>query len=114
MRNHNTGQYEHHGFAQAYGVEAADRAMRESHETVFREWINSDLTTQQDHLSEYLRSLGGDLYRLVEVWLRIAPYKGYVPTAVRAAERLLFQTDMETLLEAFRAGLGVSHPDQDA
>ncbi len=114
LRNHNTGQYEHHGFAQTYGVEAADRAMRESHEAVFTQWLSHDLARQKADLDEYLRSLGEDPYRLVDVWLRLAPYRGYVPTAVRVADRALFHADIETLLESFRAGLGVSNPDPDA
>jgi hypothetical protein len=114
LRNQNSGQYEHHGFAQTYGAEAADRAMRQSHESVFAEWLGKDLAGQKADLDEYFHSLGEDRARLVEVWLRLAPYRGYVPTAVRAADRALFNADLETLLEIFRAGLGVSHPDQDA
>ena len=114
LRDHNTGRYEHHGFAQAYGAEAADRAMRESHEAQFAEWLAQELRSQKSDLEEYLRSLGEGLGRLVEVWMRLAPYRGYVPTAVRAADRALFQADLETLLEVLRSGLGVSHPDPDA
>jgi hypothetical protein len=113
LRNHNTGHYEHHGFAQTYGPEAADRAMRESHEAIFSEWIALDLASQKSDLDEYLGSLGEDPHKLVDVWLRLAPYRGYVPTAVRAADRALFHADLETLLETFRGGLGVSHPDRD-
>ena len=114
LRNENTGQYEHHGFSQTYGTDAADRAMRESHETVFAEWLGYDLTQQKADLDEYMLSLGEDHRQLVDVWLRLSPYRGYVPTAVRTADRALFNSDLETLLEALRGGLGVSHPDPDA
>ena len=43
LRNHNTGQYEHHGFAQTYGMEASDRAMRASHESAFADWLKLEL-----------------------------------------------------------------------
>jgi len=114
LRNPNTGHYEHHGFAQTFGIDAADRAMRESHERAFVEWLTMELPEQKQDLSGYLRGLGEDLCRLVEVWLKLAPYKGYAPTAVRAADRALFQADLETLLEVIRVGLGVSDPDPDA
>lgn len=114
LRNHNTGHYEHHGFAQTYGPEAADRAMRESHEAIFSEWLGLDLARQKSDLDEYFRSLGEPARQLVDVWLKLAPYRGYVPTAVRVADRALFHADLETLLETFRGGLGVSSPDPDA
>jgi hypothetical protein len=114
LRNDNTGQYEHHGFAQTYGSDAADRAMRESHEAAFAEWLSFDLLRQKSDLQEYFYSLGGELRRLVEVWLRLAPYRGYVPTAVRVTDRALFQADLETLLQLFTNGLGASIPDRDA
>ena len=114
IRNQNTGQYEHHGFAQTYGADAADRAMRQSHESLFAEWLGKDLAGQKADLDEYFHSLGDEPNRLIEVWLRLAPYRGYVPTAVRAADRALFNADLEVLLETIRAGLGVSRPDPDA
>ncbi len=113
LRNHNTGRYEHHGFAQTHGDEAADRAMRESHEQIFADWLLFDLAQQKRDLQAYLESLGEDPRRLVEVWLRLAPYRGYVPTAVRATDRALFQTDLATILGIFKAGYGVSGPDPD-
>ena len=114
LRNDNSGQYEHHGFAQTYGPDAADRAMRESHEAVFAEWLGYELAQQKSDLDEYMLSLGEDRPKLVGVWIRLAPYRSYVPTAVRAADRALFNADLETLLEALRGGLGVSTPDPDA
>ena len=114
LRSENSGLYEHHGFAQTYGAEAADRAMRESHESIFAEWLGFDLPRQKSELGEYLHSLGGDQAKLLDVWLRLAPYRNYVPTAVRAADRVLFQADLEILLETFRARLGVSNLDPDA
>jgi hypothetical protein len=114
LRNENSGQYEHHGFAQTYGVDEADRAMRESHESIFADWLGFDLQKQKAELDEYLHSLGGDPAKLLDIWRRLAPYRSYVPTAVRAADRALFQADLETLLETFRARRGVSNPDPDA
>ena len=110
LRNHNTGQYEHHGFAHAYGVEAADRAMRASHESAFADWLKLELPGQKEDLTEYFASLKEDLPRLIETWIRLTPYRGYVPTAVRTADRALFQADLSILLEVIRAGLGVSNP----
>jgi len=114
LRNHNLGRHEHHGFAQTHGEEAADRAMRESHEQIFAEWLLLDLAQQKRDLEGYLESLGEYPRRLVEVWLRLAPYRGYVPTAVRATDRSLFHNDIETILSIFKAGYGVSGPGPDA
>lgn len=114
LRNANSGRYEHHGFAQAYGADTADHAMRESHESTFAEWLRQGLAAQQSDLVDYLQGLPEPMPTLVEVWLRLAPYRSMVPTAVRAPERQLFLTDLEMLLDSIRAGLGVSVPDPDA
>ena len=114
LRNSNSGRYEHHGFAQAYGADTADYAMRESHETTFAEWLRQDLAAQKSDLLNFLRGLPEDTAATVDIWLRLAPYRSYVPTAVRAPERLLFLSDLEVLLETLRAEFGVSRPDQDA
>ena len=85
--------------------------MRASHESAFGDWLKLELQGQKEDLSEYFVGLKEELPRLVETWIRLTPYRGYVPTAVRAADRALFQADLSVLLEVIRAGLGVSSPD---
>ncbi len=85
--------------------------MRESHQSVFAEWLQLELPDQKEDLSDYFAGLGEELPRLVETWVRLTPYRGYAPTVVRAADRQLFQSDLAILIEIIRVGLGVSGPD---
>jgi hypothetical protein len=114
LRNVNTGRYEHHGLALMFGEDDAHETLFDSHKRVFREWIGYDLEHQKADLDLYLSELAVDRKRLIETWLRLAPYRGFLPASVKAPEQQLYLTDLETLLDLLRAAHGVSSPDPDA
>ncbi|MBM3736890.1 MAG: hypothetical protein FJW39_13990 [Acidobacteria bacterium] len=114
LRNSNNGRYEHHGLALMFGPSEAHNTLFESHKRAFAEWLNYDLEMQQADLDLYFASLSENRSTLVETWLRLAPYRNFVPATVRVPERQLYLTDLETLLESMRIGLGVSAPDPGA
>jgi hypothetical protein len=99
LRDTNTGRYEHFGLAQIYSDEDADRAIRLSHAQVFAEWLNYPLSEQKADLEEYLLSLDGGRPHILRTWSRLAPYKNLLPIDASEAERQLFVSDLELILE---------------
>jgi hypothetical protein len=114
LRNPNTGRYEHFGLAQVYSEEEADRALRTSHEEAFGRWLNWPLAEQRSDLEEYLRSLEGGRETVLGAWAALGPYRNLIPVAASQAERELFVTDLELILELLRNELAPSSPRPDA
>ena len=105
LRNANTGRYEHFGLAQLYGPEEADQALRDSHERVFAEWLNYRLEQQKTDLEKYLESVGDDRSAVLEAWRSLSPYRSLPPAAAGEAERHLYSSDIEIILELLRTEL---------
>ena len=108
LRDSNTGRYQHFGLAQLYSEENADRALRQSHMQAFAEWLNYSLERQKDDLEDYLRSLDRDRERILKTWATLAPYRNLLPVEVSEAERQLFLSDLELILELLRSELSPS------
>jgi hypothetical protein len=114
LRNVNTGLYEHFGLAQRIGEGEVDRILRRSHMSVFQEWLRHGLERQKDELDEYFSGLDGDRREIVASWLALEPWIGWVPGESRDVERQLFRSDLEIVLELFRAEYGVASRDPDS
>lgn len=113
LRNQNTGAYEHFGMAQRSTPDDVDRIVRNSHMESFQEWLCFSLARQKEDIAGYFDSLGEDHRAVLANWLSLRPYLGWVPPESRDVERSLFLTDLEIVLEAFRAGYGVAARDPD-
>jgi len=105
LRNTNTGCYQHFGLAQLYGADEADRVLRSSHENVFGEWLNFDLEAQKSDLAAYLRGVGDDRSTVLDAWASLSPHKALTPAAAGDAERFLYSSDLEIILEVLRTEL---------
>ena len=114
LRENNTGRYEHHGLALIFGEDDADRALRESHEITFAEWLSFGLEQQKADLDLYLAQLTARRRRTIETWLRLRPYRNLIPARAGDPERSLYLSDFETLLELLKSEYGVVEPDSDA
>ena len=114
LRNPNNGRYEHHGLGLVFGDKEADKALRQSHETAFAEWIGYTLEQQKADLDLYLSAINGSKKGIIENWLRLTPYRNLVPVSARSVERDLYLSDLETILELVRNEFGVAAPDRDA
>ena len=114
LRNSDTGRYEHFGLAQIYSAEEADRALRWSHAQVFREWLNFPLERQKADLEQYLLSLEGDRATVLRTWSSLAPYRNLLPAGITEAERQLFLTDLELILDLLRNEASASLPTPGA
>jgi len=102
IRDQNTGEYEHTGLARIYGLDQADQAIRHSHEDTFAEWLNLSLEHQKSDLLFYLSTVESDLPRILSSWARLEPYRNLVPIGAREADRQLFLSDLEIILELLR------------
>jgi hypothetical protein len=114
LRNVNNGAYEHHGLALVFGEEDANKALKNSHNAVFAEWISFNIEQQKADLDLYISGLFEDKRLVVENWIRLAPYRNLPPSGVRGMERRLYLTDFAALLELLRAANGVEAADPDA
>lgn len=114
LRDQNTGVYQHHGLAQLYGEEEATGTLRQSHERVFREWLCFGLEHQKTEVAEYLGALDGPPRLVLDTWVRLCPYRNFVPAAATSEERRLYLADLETVLELLRHEHGVSCRDPES
>lgn len=105
LLNSNSGCYQHFGLAQLYGADEADRVLKASHEEVFADWLNFGLEQQKGDLEGYLESVADDNRTILEAWSSLSPYRSLPPAAAGDAERHLYFTDLEVILELMRSEL---------
>jgi hypothetical protein len=114
LRDQNTGAYEHFGFAQLFGEQAARQTLALSHKQLFEEWVQMTLQSQKEDLDDYLSGLDTDLGVVISTWIRIAPYRNLIPAETPAAEREHYMANTELLLELLRREHGVASSDPNA
>jgi hypothetical protein len=114
LRNVNNGSYEHHGLALVFGDEDANKALKNSHNAVFAEWISFNIEQQKADLDLYIAGLFEDKRVVVENWIRLAPYRNLPPASVKGMERRLYLADFTALLDLLKAANGVEAADPDA
>ena len=105
LRNPNTGRYEHFGLTQLYGADEADQSLRINHERVFADWLNYRLEQQKSDLEAHLGSVGDDRSAVLDAWRSLSPYRSLPPAAAGDAERFLYSSDLEIILELLRTEL---------
>src|SRR5262249_45578568 len=57
LRDQNSGIYRHHGLMAVFGREESSRALRESHESAFREWIHLSMREKKQDLTQHFAGL---------------------------------------------------------
>ncbi|SRR5579871_6417490 len=102
LRDQNSGAYRHHGLTASFGRDEGTRALRESHEQAFAEWLNLSLAEKSADLQSYLAALEDPMPEVVEHWLSPGYLQTLIPAAARKASRELFRSDLETLLKLLR------------
>jgi hypothetical protein len=114
LRDPNTGQYQHFGFAQRFSDREADRTLRHSHLNMFSDWLCFSLEQQKNDLELYLETLEADKRAIIANWLEWPPFMNWIPIQTREAERDLFRSDLETVLEVVRREYAVVSPGLSA
>lgn len=106
LRDTSSGVYRHHGLNAIYGREESARAMRESHEQVFAEWMNLDLQTKTADLADYATGLEDPPTIVLKFLATTATSEFQLPDNARAMERKLFRRDFEMVVELLNRGSG--------
>jgi hypothetical protein len=115
LRDPNSGSYRHYGLATVFGREESAKALRESHEQAFVDWLKLTLPEKHHDLISHLTALEDAQNVIVapgvvaENWLRSGIYRTIPPAAARPVENELFYRDLEALLETIRLS-GASAP----
>jgi len=102
LRDPNSGVYRHHGLSAAFGREESGKALKQSHESIFSEWLNLALAEKSWNLRTYLQGLDDPQGMVVDHWLRSEQYRAQIPDSARPMESELFHRDMEALLQILR------------
>lgn len=102
LRNSITDIYEHHGLSSVFGPDEAGRALRDGHERAFADWLTYSLEQQKADLDLYLSTLELPKRQLLRTWQKLAPYRNLIPSSALEAERTLYLTDVEALLDLLR------------
>jgi hypothetical protein len=101
LRDPNSGFYSHHGLASIFGREESRKALSQSHETVFKEWLNLGLAGKKEDLSDYFKALEDPLAVVLGHWTSVRAYRSYMPASARESERELFCAELDVLIETF-------------
>jgi hypothetical protein len=112
LRDPNSGIYRHHGLATIFGREESSRALRQSHQQAFAEWLKLSIKQKKLDLTEYFAGLDDSVRVIVDHLLTSQIYRTQIPAYARRMERELYCSDLEVLLETIRGGLseGASDP----
>jgi hypothetical protein len=108
LRNANSGRYQHFGLARIYSDQEADRVLRLCHREVFADWLSFSLLQQRCDLEAYLNSIEDDRKTVLATWLDLSPYRGLIPADATPAERRLYLSDLELILDLLRNELSLS------
>ena len=112
LRDQNSGIYRHHGLAAVFGREESSKALRESHEEAFFEWISFSMREKKMDLTQYFAGLEDPVSVVVQHLLNSGIYRGQVPASAHRVEQQLFCADLEALLETIKGALNVDGPNQ--
>ncbi len=114
LRDPNSGIYRHHGLSAAFGRDESGKALKESHERAFAEWLNLPLGEKHRDLLKYLSTLEDPRPTILQHWIRSKFYRSQVPGTAREMERELFFQDLEALLETLRNDPGDAAPVRES
>ena len=108
LRDPNSGIYRHHGLASVFGRDESIRALRESHDRSFLEWLLLDLELKIADLQEYIAGLDDDGEVVLKYLASSARNEFQLPEGAREADRFLFHRDFEKAVALLRNGFGAS------
>ena len=108
LRDPNSGRYRHYGLSQIYGEDETHRVLNSSHEQVFAEWLNFTLRRQREDLDDYFEDSDEEPVQVIHAWKTLKPYLGLAPAGAGEAERYLYASDLELILELIQAEISES------
>jgi len=98
LRDSQTGRYYHDKLANQLGEDETDRAIRVTHELLWKDWLRGSLEQQHADVLFFLHDLAADFDRLIALWLESRPFLQYLPDSAPEHERVLFISNLKTVL----------------
>lgn len=101
IRDINTGVYSSDPSVAHASGQALHNSLEKLHDHTFRRWLELDLAERKAEFERYVSALAYDLQTVVRTWLDIEPYRCLAPISASRAERILFVSDFQFLLQLF-------------
>jgi hypothetical protein len=98
LRDPNSGIYRHHGLAGVFGRDESTRALQESHERTFHDWLELDLETKTADLRKYIGGLEDPPDAVLRFLAATTRNDLQLPESARPSERRLFHREIEAIL----------------
>jgi hypothetical protein len=95
LRDQNSGVYRHHGLAATFGRDDSARALRESHERCFLDWLALGLEAKTVDLREYVDGLEDGPGVVLNYLISAARSDYQLPDGSLPMERELFHRDFD-------------------
>ena len=105
LRNAESDRYEHHGLIAVFGVEAAEDALRRSHQEVLVGMLNLSLLDQKDEFLKYIQGLPQSPRRLLANWEKNKGYEMLLPMTASSAQRELFEGNIRLIIKHLKVEL---------
>ena len=114
LRDPNTGAYRHYGLAAAFGRDQSAKALESSHKRTFRDWLQLPLSDKHADLVGYLSTLDDPKGLVVNYWIESEGYLGCVPDSATKADRALYKSDLQQVLNIVKCSSAAGQQDPEA
>jgi len=98
LRDQNSGTYRVPAVPNKAEALDVDGLARSLHEHAFATWLDYRLEEQKADLDLYFSDLDCETAAAVRTWIRLEPYRSFIPESASAAGRGLFLSDLGLLL----------------
>lgn len=101
LREPESGCYRHNAAVGTFEPHEVDEVLRREHLEVFEAWLCLNLGQQAADLAAYLDEHLENRSEAISKWTQELPYTALIPGAALEAQRALFRSDLEMLLNIF-------------
>ncbi len=99
-RDYNTGEYQHAGLADRFGLVAAQQALAHCHQSVFQKVLYASLADLVQQLGTYIESTGAEKEKVVNAWRQLQAYRVLIPGGCDELSADLFTSNIKIAVEA--------------
>ncbi len=114
LRDPYTGRYLHEGWASISTPEEVNRALRETHRSVFEAVVSLSLMDLSRELRKHFSSLGQVEIRVANLWLETEPYYEMIPEGCSLLARRFFISQFRSALEVLIQAPGWTYLEEPA
>jgi hypothetical protein len=114
LRDPYTGRYLHEGWANVFSPEEVNRALRETHRSVFEAVVNLSLMDLSRQLRKHFDSLGQVEVRVANLWLETEPYYEMIPAGCSVLARRFFISQFRSALQVLIQAPGWTYLEEPA